>query len=70
MAILNILETQPNSDKRNEFLIVLDFLLNKTFDEKHATSQTAIIKYAKDRFGVEMRRDRISQILLHLSQLV
>ena len=70
MAILNVLETQPNSDKRNEFLIVIDYLLTKTSDEKHATSQAAIIKYAKETYKVDIRRDRISQILLHLSQLV
>ena len=48
MATLNAHEIQPNSDKRNELLIVLDYLLHHTSDEKHATSQTAIVKYAKD----------------------
>ena len=69
MATLNVHEIQPNSDKRNELLIVLDYLLHHTSDEKHATSQTAIVKYAKEEYGVEIRRDRIPQILLHLSQL-
>ena len=69
MAILNASEMQPNSDKRNELFIVLDYLLHHTSDEKHATSQTSIVKYAKAEYGVEMRRDRIPQILLHLSQL-
>ena len=70
MATLNVFDIQPNSDKRNEFLIVLDYLLHHTGDEKHATSQTSIVKYAKDEYNVIIRRDRIPQILLHLSQLV
>ena len=69
MAILNALEIQPNSDKRNEFLIVLDYLLHFTSDEKHTTSQTKIMEYARQEYGVEIRRDRIPQILLHLYQL-
>ena len=69
MATLNAFESQPNSDKRNEFLIVLDYLFHHT-NEKHATSQAEIVKYAKSEYNVEMRRDRIPHILLHLSQLV
>ena len=69
MATLNVFEIQPNSDKRNEFLVVLDYLLHHTCDEKHATSQTKIIEYAKSEYGLDIRRDRIPQILLHLSQL-
>ena len=69
MATLNASEMQPNSDKRNELFIVLDYLLHHTSDEKHATSQTSIVKYAKAEYGVDIRRDRIPQILLHLSQL-
>lgn len=69
MAILNASEIQPNSDKRNEFLIVLDYLLHFTSDENHATSQKKIIDYAKNEYGIDIRRDRIPQILLHLYQL-
>lgn len=69
MATLNFSENQPNSDKRNEFLIVLDYLLHHTSDEKHATTQAGIVKYAKNEYNVLMRRDRIPQILLHLEQL-
>ena len=69
MAILNAFDVQPNSDKRNEFLVVLDYLLTHTSDEKHATSQTDIVKYAKNEYELDIRRDRIPQILLHLSQL-
>ena len=69
MAILNASEIQPNSDKRNEFLIVLDYLLHFTSDEKHTTSQKKIVDYALQEYGVHIRRDRIPQILLHLSQL-
>ena len=68
MATLNAFENQPNSDKRNEFLIVLDYLFHHT-NEKHATSQAEIVKYAKSEYNVQMRRDRIPHILLHLSQL-
>ena len=69
MAVLNASEVQPNSDKRNEFLIVLDYLLHFTSDENHATSQKKIMDYALREYGVEIRRDRIPQILLHLYQL-
>lgn len=69
MAVLNVSEIQPNSDKRNEFLIVLDYLLHFTGDEKHCTSQKKIMDYAKEQYGVDIRRDRIPQILLHLYQL-
>lgn len=69
MAVLNATEVQPNSDKRNEFLIVIDYLIHHTGDEKHATSQSEIVKYAKSEYGVTIRRDRIPQILLHLSQI-
>ena len=69
MAVLNASEVQPNSDKRNEFLIVLDYLLHFTSDETHATSQKKIMDYALQEYGVEIRRDRIPQILLHLYQL-
>ena len=69
MAVLNASEIQPNSDKRNEFLIVLDYLLHFTSDEAHATSQKKIMDYALQEYGVEIRRDRIPQILLHLYQL-
>ena len=70
MSVLNISEVQPNSDKRNEFLIVLDYLLHFTSDENHATSQKKIMDYAQETYGVSIRRDRIPQILLHLYQLV
>ena len=69
MAVLNASEVQPNSDKRNEFLIVLDYLLHFTSDENHTTSQKKIMDYALQEYGVEIRRDRIPQILLHLYQL-
>ena len=69
MPVLNAFDVQPNSDKRNEFLVVLDYLLTRTSDEKHATSQADIIKYAKNEYDLDIRRDRIPQILLHLSQL-
>lgn len=69
MAVLNVNEVQPNSDKRSEFLIVLDYLLHHTSDEKHATSQSKIIEYAKKEYDTDIRRDRIPQILLHLKQL-
>lgn len=69
MATLNASDVQPNSDKRNEFLIVLDYLLHHTSDEKHATTQAEIVKYAKNEYNVYIRRDRIPQILLHLEQL-
>lgn len=69
MAVLNIKEEQPNSDKRKEFLIVLDYLLTKAYDAEHATNQQDIIQYAENQYKVFMRRDRIPQILIHLQQL-
>ena len=60
---------QPNSETREEFLIVLEYLLTEAYDEEHATSQSKIVKYAEEKYGAYVRRDRINQILVHLVQL-
>ena len=66
----NILERrQPNSETREEFLIVVEYLLNEAYDEAHATSQKKIVEYAESKYGAYVRRDRINQILIHLVQL-
>lgn len=65
----NALATIPSSCAREEFLIVLEYLFKFAYDEAHASSQSKIIKYALNEYGVQIRRDRISQILIHLSQL-
>ena len=62
-------ERQPNSDSREEFLIVIEYLLNEAYDEKHATTQADIVEYAKNKYNIEIRRDRIPQILIHLLQI-
>ena len=61
---------QPNSEAREEFLIVLEYLLTEAYDEKHATTQSKIIDFALKKYNVIIRRDRVNQILIHLYQLV
>ena len=61
---------QPNSETREEFLIVIEYLLTEAYDEKHATSQQAIVEYALAKYNVYIRRDRVGQILIHLVQLM
>ena len=60
---------QPNSESREEFLIVLEYLLTEAYDEKHATTQSKIIDFALNSYNVIIRRDRVNQILIHLYQL-
>ena len=62
-------ERQPLSEPRNELFIVLEYLKEYAYDEQHAAKQTDIVEYARDKYKVEIRRDRISQILTHLAQL-
>ena len=57
---------QPNSTPRMEMLIVIDFLQKEAYDEYHAAKQKDIIDYAKKYYGIDIRRDRIAQILAHL----
>lgn len=59
----------PNSDAREELLIVMDYLSNHAYDSKHATTQADIRQYALDKYGKDIRRDRIGDILIHLEQL-
>ena len=61
--------SQPNSSARMEMLITIDYLLNETYDEKHAAKQVDIVEYAKNNYGMIIRRDRIAQILIHLEEL-
>ena len=61
--------SQPNSSARMEMLITIDYLLNEAYDEKHAAKQIDIVKYAEDNYGMYIRRDRISQILVHLEEI-
>ena len=62
-------EIQPNSGTREELLIVLEYLQNNAYDKKHATSQADILKYAEEKYHMNIRRDRIGQILIHLEQI-
>ena len=60
---------QPNSTPRMEMLIVIDFLQKEAYDEYHAAKQKDIIDYAKKYYGIDIRRDRIAQILAHLEEV-
>ena len=62
-------EVQPSSRTREEFLIVIDYLMNKAYDEKHASNQAKINDFAKKYYHTTIRRERINQILIHLKQL-
>ena len=62
-------ERQPLSEARNELFIVLEYLKEYAYDEKHAAKQTDIVEYAQEHYGMTIRRERISQILIHLAQL-
>lgn len=62
-------EVQPNSVPREELLIVLEYLQKFAYDKDHKTSQAEIVKYAEERYGKTIRRDRIGQILIHLEQI-
>ena len=60
----------PNSIPRNEFLIVLEYLYNVADSKDNAATQQKIIEYALSNYDIEIRRDRIAQILLHIEYLV
>ena len=64
-----LLELQPSSQQREEFLVVVDYLLKFAYDEKHAVQSTKIVTYAKEQYNLYFRRDRVTQILIHLYQL-
>lgn len=59
----------PNSVPRIEFLIVCEYLFQIADSEENATSQKKIISYAMEKYNIEIRRDRIPQILNHLDYL-
>jgi len=61
--------SMPNALPREEFLIVLEYLLKFTNDEKTASTQAKIIEYAKKEYNSDIRRERIGQILDHLYEL-
>ena len=60
----------PNSIPRNEFLVVLEYLYNVADSKDNAATQQKIIEYALSNYDIEIRRDRIAQILLHIEYLV
>ena len=62
-------EIQPSSTTREELFIVLEYLKEYAYDEKHLAKQTEIVKFAKDKYNYIFRRDRIPQILIHLTQI-
>ena len=62
-------EVQPNSGTREELLVIMHYLQNYAYDEKHATTQTEIMDYAKEKYGLRIRRDRVGSILIHLEQI-
>lgn len=64
-----LLEIQPNSQQREELIIVINYLLKYAYDENHLVKTIDIVEYAKKEYNVEIRRDRIPQILIHLYQL-
>ena len=61
-------EIQPSSTTREELFIVLEYLKEYAYDEKHLAKQTEIVKFAKDKYNYIFRRDRIPQILIYLVQ--
>ena len=62
-------EVQPNSGTREELLVIMQYLQNYAYDKEHATTQTEIMDYAKEKYGLIMRRDRVGSILIHLEQI-
>lgn len=62
-------EIQPSSTTREELFIVLEYLKEYAYDEKHLSKQADIVRFAKDKYNYDFRRDRIPQILIHLSQM-
>ena len=62
-------EIQPCSTTREELFIVLEYLKEYAYDEKHLSKQADIVRFAKEKYNYDFRRDRIPQILIHLTQL-
>ena len=62
-------EIQPSSTTREELFIVLEYLKEYAYDEKHLSKQADIVRFAKEKYNYDFRRDRIPQILIHLTQL-
>ena len=62
-------EVQPSSTTREELFIVLEYLKEFAYDEKHLSKQADIVRFAKEIYNYDFRRDRIPQILIHLTQL-
>ena len=62
-------EIQPNSTQRSEAMIVIDYLLNYGYDKNHPVKSTEIVKYAEEKFNLYFRRDRVTQVLIHLYQM-
>ena len=54
---------------RMEVIIVLDYLLSQT-NEKHPAKQIDIINYGIEKYGIEIRRQRIPDILWDLKDFV
>ncbi|MBE6133938.1 MAG: hypothetical protein E7178_04660 [Erysipelotrichaceae bacterium] len=60
---------QPNSDTREELLVIMNYLQNYAYDIDHATTQTEIVRFAEKHYGLNIRRDRVGSILIHLEQI-
>ena len=62
-------ERQPSSDAREEFIAVMDYLFEYAYDEKHLSRNKDIIKYAREKYGIYFRKERVCGILIHLEQM-
>ena len=62
-------DRQPSSDAREEFLTVLEYLFEYAYDESHLSRNKDIIKFAKDKYGIYFRKERVCGILIHLEQM-
>ena len=62
-------EKLPSSLPREELIIILEYMFEYAYDNKHLSSQQKIIQFAKSRYGVTIRRDRINTVLMHLYEM-
>ena len=62
-------ERQPSSDAREEFLVVMEYLFEYAYDDKHLSRNKDIIKFAHDKYGMFFRKERVCGILIHLEQM-
>lgn len=62
-------ERQPSSDAREELIAVIDYLFQYAYDEKHLSRNKEIIDFAREKYEIYFRRERVCGILIHLEQM-